>query len=73
MRRVSRNSWKTNIAQGAQGVPVREEEAPEIFATAVKASTVLGLDYAGVDIAEDVSTGKYYILEVNAFPLLGGA
>jgi ribosomal protein S6--L-glutamate ligase len=72
MRRVSRNSWKTNIAQGAQGVPVREEEAPEIFATAVKASTVLGLDYAGVDIAEDVSTGKYYILEVNAFPYWEG-
>jgi len=72
MRRVSRNSWKTNIAQGAQGVPVREEEAPEIFATAVKASTVLRLDYAGVDIAEDVSTGKYYILEVNAFPYWEG-
>jgi ribosomal protein S6--L-glutamate ligase len=72
MRRVSRNSWKTNIAQGAQGVPVREEEAPEIFATAVKASTVLRLDYAGVDIAEDVLTGKYYILEVNAFPYWEG-
>jgi len=72
MKRVSRNSWKTNIAQGAQGVPVQEKDAPEVFTTAVKASKILGLDYAGVDIAEDVSTGKHYILEVNAFPYWEG-
>ncbi|MEM0378595.1 MAG: RimK family alpha-L-glutamate ligase [Thermosphaera sp.] len=72
MKRVSKSSWKTNIARGAVGEPVREADAPEIFDTALKASSVLGLDYAGVDIAEDVSTGKHYILEVNAFPYWEG-
>lgn len=67
MKRVSK-SWKTNIAQGAQGIPVKEGEEPEVFSLAIKATKVLGLDYAGVDIAYDVKTDKYYILEVNAFP-----
>lgn len=67
MKRVS-PTWKTNIAQGAQGIPVRENEAPEVYSLALKATKVLGLDYAGVDIAFDMKTEKHYILEVNAFP-----
>ncbi|MEM0002477.1 MAG: RimK family alpha-L-glutamate ligase [Desulfurococcaceae archaeon] len=67
MKRIS-NNWKTNIAQGAVGLPVRESEEPEPFQLALKATKVLGLDYAGVDVAYDVKTDKYYILEVNAFP-----
>lgn len=68
MKRVSKNSWKTNIAQGAYGIPVREEEEPEVFTLAIKATKALELDYAGVDIAYDLKTAKHYILEVNAFP-----
>ena len=67
MKRVSSN-WKTNIAQGAIGVPVNEGEDPQLFELALKAVEVLGLDYAGVDIAYDTKTSKYYILEVNTFP-----
>ncbi|MEM2014163.1 MAG: RimK family alpha-L-glutamate ligase [Desulfurococcaceae archaeon] len=67
MKRVSK-SWKTNIAQGAQGVPVKESEEPEVFSLALKAARTIGLDYAGVDIAYDMKTAKHYILEVNAFP-----
>lgn len=67
MKRVS-SSWKTNIAQGAGGVKVTEEEEPEPFKIALKATKHLGLDYAGVDVAYDLGTEKYYLLEVNAFP-----
>jgi ribosomal protein S6--L-glutamate ligase len=67
MKRVS-SSWKTNIAQGAVGVKVNESEEPELFKLALKAVKVLGLDYGGVDVAYDLKTQKYYILEVNAFP-----
>ncbi|MEM4717369.1 MAG: RimK family alpha-L-glutamate ligase [Desulfurococcaceae archaeon] len=67
MKRVS-NSWKTNIAQGASGIPVNESEEPEIFNLALRATKILGLDYAGVDIAFDLSSSKHYILEVNSFP-----
>lgn len=63
MYRVS-TSWKTNIAQGAVGVPCRLN--PELEEIAVKATEVLGLVYSGVDIGE----GKegYVVFEVNASP-----
>jgi len=63
MYRVS-TTWKTNIAQGAMGVPC--EITPELEEIAVKATEVLGLIYSGVDIGE----GKegYVVFEVNASP-----
>jgi ribosomal protein S6--L-glutamate ligase len=67
MKRVS-SYWKTNIAQGAQGIAVKAEEEPEVYELALKATRILGLEYAGVDIAYDTSTQKYFVLEVNAFP-----
>ena len=67
MKRVS-SYWKTNIAQGAQGVAVKAEEEPEVYELALKATKILGLEYAGVDIAYDTITQKYFVLEVNAFP-----
>lgn len=67
MKRVS-ESWKTNISQGAVGVPLKETEEPEVFELALKAVRILGLDYAGVDIAYDKSTSRHYVLEVNSFP-----
>lgn len=63
MYRVS-TSWKTNIAQGAVGMPCKL--TPEIEEIAVKATKVLGLVYSGVDIGE----GKegYVVFEVNGSP-----
>ncbi|ADV65363.1 ATP-grasp domain-containing protein [Desulfurococcus mucosus] len=68
MKRVNPYSWKTNVAQGAGGVAVKESEEPEVYELGLKAVEALGLDYAGVDVAYDKATGGYYILEVNAFP-----
>jgi len=68
MKRVAESGWKTNIAQGARGVKIDYSAYPEVYDIALKAVKVLGLDYAGVDIAYDKNTDKYYVLEVNAFP-----
>jgi len=68
MKRVITNGWKTNIAQGAIGVKIEYKDYPEVFEIALKATKILKLDYAGVDIAYDLKTGKYYVLELNAFP-----
>jgi RimK family alpha-L-glutamate ligase len=54
-------SWKSNVAQGAKGVAVKAN--PELKELAIKATKVMGLDYAGVDIAE--TKDGYYILETN--------
>jgi len=64
MYRIS-NSWKTNIFQGA--TPQRVKDLKGISEIAIKASEVLGLIYAGVDIVEDLE-GNYYVIEVNACP-----
>jgi len=68
MKRVVESGWKTNIAQGARGVKIDYSTYPEVYDIALKTVKVLELDYAGVDIAYDKNTGKYYVLEVNAFP-----
>ncbi|KYH36204.1 MAG: 30S ribosomal protein S6 modification protein RimK [Candidatus Bathyarchaeota archaeon B23] len=57
-------SWKTNVAQG--GRMVAEEVPGEILELGVKAVKALGLDYAGVDVAE--SERGPVILEVNGAP-----
>ncbi len=72
MKRVINTNWKTNIARGARGVPLRREEDPESYELALKATSILGLDYSGVDIIVDKETGKHYIIEVNAFPIWKG-
>ena len=53
--------WKSNIAQGAK--PHAAKADREMAEIAVKAAQVLGLDYAGIDIA-DTKEG-YQILDVN--------
>ena len=63
MYRVS-TSWKTNIAQGATGVPCKI--TPELEEIAVKATETLGLIYSGVDIGE--GREGYMVFEVNASP-----
>lgn len=57
-------SWKTNVAQG--GRMVAEDIPQEILELGVKAVEAMGLDYAGVDIAE--SKKGPVILEVNGAP-----
>ncbi|TRM84699.1 RimK family alpha-L-glutamate ligase [Sulfolobus sp. A20-N-G8] len=62
--RISKSGWKTNIAQGAVAqILVPTAELEEI---SLKSVRVLGLDYAGIDVIEDLEEGGYKILEVNA-------
>jgi len=47
----------------------RAEALPRaVAATAREAARRIGLDYAGVDVIEDLRTGRVYCLEVNAAP-----
>ena len=41
------------------------EESCEL---AIKAAKVLGIDIGGVDVIQDIETGKLYVLEVNSAP-----
>ncbi|MET1101765.1 MAG: RimK family alpha-L-glutamate ligase [Pyrodictiaceae archaeon] len=67
--RISESSWKTNIAQGARAEPAKI--TPELEELSIKVLKVLGLEYSGIDIAED-QDGNYYVLEANASPLWRG-
>jgi len=58
-------AWKTNVAQGAEVKRAEVDEELEVLA--VRATRLLELHYAGVDIAEHPDRG-YVILEVNASP-----
>ncbi len=62
---VKPNEWRTNIAQGGKAEAYNPPE--EVKEIAIKACEVLGLWYAGVDVAEDPDKG-YVIFEVNAAP-----
>jgi ribosomal protein S6--L-glutamate ligase len=67
--RISPNNWKTNVAQGATTqVMVPPKEIVEL---SVKVNEVLGLEYSGIDIVEDLE-GGYKVLEVNGAPLWKG-
>jgi len=57
--------WRTNVAQGGKAKAYNPPE--EVKEMAVKACEVLGLWYAGVDIAETDDKG-YVVFEVNAAP-----
>ncbi len=72
MRRTISTGWKTNIAQGARGVPLTREMDPESYELGLKAAEALGLDYAGVDVVVEKDTGRHLIVEVNAFPIWRG-
>jgi len=67
--RISKESWKTNVAQGAR--VVKAPKIPEVEELALKATKALGLMYSGVDIGE-TPDGKYVVFEVNASPLWKG-
>ena len=65
MRRRSRNDWRTNVAQGGAGEPVRLGPMEERLA--LRAADALGAPLAGVDLLPGPE-GEWYILEVNAVP-----
>ncbi|WP_245544557.1 ATP-grasp domain-containing protein [Metallosphaera yellowstonensis] len=69
--RMSQDNWKTNVAQGALVQAMSPPELSEVEEISVKATKILGLEYAGVDIVEDLE-GGYKVLEVNAAPLWKG-
>jgi RimK family alpha-L-glutamate ligase len=59
------SGWKTNFSRGAEIAPIQLSSAMEELA--LRATRLLGLDYAGVDImqAED---GATYVIEINSIP-----
>lgn len=66
MYRVSiSGNWKTNIAQGAIGIPC-EKIDNELREISLKAVNALGLIYAGIDIGE--GPNGYVVFEVNGSP-----
>ena len=67
MRRTG-NTWLSNVAQGAACEAVEDSEIDRL---AESASTILNIDYCGVDIIRDQS-GKLYVLEVNSIPAWRG-
>lgn len=64
MTRHSAN-WITNIGRGGRPEPLAADA--ELRALAVRASTVMGADYAGVDLVRDAE-GRLLVLEVNSMP-----
>ena len=57
--------WKTNVAKGASVERlVLNEELTEL---SLRASAVLGAEYAGVDVLK-AESGEYYVNEVNGIP-----
>lgn len=64
-RRAAAGEWRTNVSQGATAHAV---EVPESWAAlAVRATAVVGADYAGVDLIP-TRDGRVFVLEVNAIP-----
>jgi len=68
MRRRGK-SWLNNVARGASCEHI--DLNAEMAALAVKATRVLAMDYAGVDIIQD-KDGHYTVIEVNSIPAWKG-
>jgi RimK family alpha-L-glutamate ligase len=68
MRRRGK-SWLNNVARGASCEAIDLD--PAIAEIAVKATSALAMDYAGVDIIQD-NTGQYTVIEVNSIPAWKG-
>jgi len=55
--------WRTNVALGGEVEDATDKLSDELKETAVESASVIGLDYAGVDLVE--SSDGWYVLEVN--------
>ncbi len=65
----SEGNFRDNAAQGAEEVFHPVEKCPKKMASiAKKASKVVEKNIAGVDIAEHLDTGNYYVFEINGTP-----
>lgn len=62
-------SWLNNVARGASCEAI--ELNAELSELAVKATASLKMDYAGVDIIQDIA-GAYVVIEVNSVPAWKG-
>lgn len=68
MARVGQ-TWITNVHQGAEPVSIDADE--EMTEMALKATSAIGADYAGVDLIRD-QEGKLLVLEINSNPAWKG-
>ncbi len=57
--------WKTNYSMGAKAETIELDDV--IKELAVKATRLIGLDYAGVDLLP-AENGKTYVVEINSIP-----
>jgi ribosomal protein S6--L-glutamate ligase/tetrahydromethanopterin:alpha-L-glutamate ligase len=58
-------SWKTNVAQGAEARALTLDD--ELRELSTRAADALGADYAGVDILP-TEDGDYTVIEINGIP-----
>lgn len=65
-RKAPKDDWKTNITSGGS-VFVREPNQ-EVVDLAIKATQILGLEIAGVDLIYDRDREEYVVLEINTIP-----
>ena len=63
--RKNADDWRTNISRGAEAKSCQLTEKQSSLAESAK--SVLGLDFAGVDLVSD-REGNDFVLEVNAVP-----
>ena len=68
MRRRGK-SWLNNVARGASCERIDLND--ELATLAIKATSALAMDYAGVDIIQD-KDGSYTVIEVNSIPAWKG-
>jgi RimK family alpha-L-glutamate ligase len=64
-RRAPAGDWRTNVSRGGSVRPF--DLPPEWAALALRATAVVGADYAGVDLLPS-RDGRVYVLEVNGIP-----
>lgn len=67
-RKAKPGDFRSNLAQGGKSSPHKPTEAE--INLAISATKAMGLDFAGVDLIK--SKKQMLVLEINAFPGLGG-
>ncbi|MEA3373034.1 MAG: ATP-grasp domain-containing protein [Campylobacterota bacterium] len=65
-RKASGRDWRTNVTAG--GSVILREPDDDVVNTAIRASSALGMDIAGVDLLYDREREEYVVLEVNGIP-----
>lgn len=69
LRKGKEGSYLNNTSQGGSAEVVDVRDFPQdILDKAEQAARIERLEIAGVDIIQDITTGEYYVLEVNRAP-----